>query len=126
MFLWHGVERTHALILVHTFYTLCGLHAHVTRRVHAAGTLPFDVESPAELEPFERMYSAADAAARSTRTVTSPFKHIGVMNVFTDLQPFNRLIYAPSLALAESAMPERVRHLGDNVYVLSDTADGVS
>ena len=86
--------------------------------VYSAGTLPFDAESPAELELFERMYRKADPFARNATTVTSPFGHIGVMNVYTDIQPFNRLIYAPSLALAESVMPERVRHLGGNIYVL--------
>ena len=70
---------------------------------------------------FSRVLNKSFDAMHAEATVTSPFRHIGVMRVFYDLQPFHGLLYGPSLEVARKAMPDRVRFLGGNAYCLAQT-----
>ena len=68
---------------------------------------------------FEQLFARSDATARKAQKIRSPFRHIGVQNVFYDLQPFNDLLYAPSLELAQKYLGERsLQHVDGNIYVI--------
>ena len=71
-------------------------------------------------ERFSRVFNKSRDALHAGATVRSPFRHIGVMRVFYDLQPFHGLLYGPSLVAAQRVMPSRVHFLGANVYCLAD------
>ena len=62
------------------------------------GIAPF---ADGEHDFFEQLHDSLTEAERNATTIRSPFRHIGVQNVFFDLQPFNMLIYGPSLPLAQ-------------------------
>ena len=101
-------------------------YQHVTHQLEARyfpnkrGIEPFH---PSEFHFFEELLAKREAdgvpRAAQAEVVISPFRHIGVQRVFYDLQPFNDLLYAPSLELARQQLGERaVRQVGGNVYVL--------
>lgn len=48
----------------------------------------------------------------------SPHAHIGMQHMFIDIEPFDKLIYYPSLPLCYKYFPERVNNIGNNIYVL--------
>lgn len=48
--------------------------------------------------------------------IQSPYRHIGKQNVYVDLEPFNGLIYLPSLEIAKQHIP--VKDKGHNIYTI--------
>ena len=78
------------------------------------GTLPFNATN---VNFFERLWANTSPAGRKAETVTSPYQHLGAMSVFKDLQPFNSLIYGPTLTAARVAFGDLVVTLG-NAHVL--------
>ena len=46
----------------------------------------------------------------------SPCEHIGIQNAFIDIEPFNALIYYPSLFLCQRYFPERVEDKGNSIF----------
>jgi len=78
------------------------------------GTLPFNATN---VNFFERLWTDASPAERKAETVPSPHRHLGTLSVFKDLQPFNSLVYGPTLAAARAAFGDLVVTLG-NAHVL--------
>ncbi|KAJ1445789.1 hypothetical protein M885DRAFT_286901 [Pelagophyceae sp. CCMP2097] len=80
------------------------------------GTVPF---AQSEFNFFEELWATLPTIQkRRGEAVASPFKHIGVQRTFEDLQPFNNLIFAGSLAAAQRTFGDRVVKRDSNVYTL--------
>lgn len=52
-----------------------------------------------------------------TEYIISPFSHIGSQNVFKDIQPFDGLIYLPSLDIAKKSNIQ-INNKGYNIYTI--------
>jgi hypothetical protein len=48
--------------------------------------------------------------------ITSPFIHIGIQNIIKDIEPFDKLIYLPSLEISKKYLP--IKDIGYNINIL--------
>lgn len=67
-----------------------------------------------KFRPNEDPFVAIDKDAIKNCTITSPYSHIGTQNYVVDLEPFDGLIYKPSLKIALQHM--KVKDYGHNIF----------
>jgi len=68
---------------------------------------------------FEKLYNNLNSNERDLLNITSPFSHIPSLNIFSDIQPFNNLIYGKSVANAIEKFSNNVIKLDKNIFILS-------
>lgn len=69
-----------------------------------------------ELNFFDNLYHSITDADINSSFIESPNSHIGVQNIFIDMEPFNNLIYYPSLDLAKKCgIAKEIKY---NIYIV--------
>jgi len=67
---------------------------------------------------FEKLYSQYNDMQRNLATITPPFDHIPILNIFYDIQPFNNLIYGKTVIRAQEKLGKNISKI-NNMYILN-------
>jgi hypothetical protein len=62
---------------------------------------PTGIYSDNELNFFDALFQKLDVAEIESMNIVSPYSHIGLQNCIIDIEPFEGLVYLPSLKIAQ-------------------------
>lgn len=68
---------------------------------------------------FENLYSSLSESDIINTNIISPFSHINKQNVFNDIQPFNNLLYLPSLHLAKLYLKNNINYISSSIITIN-------
>ena len=94
-------------------------HEHITQILEKSffNKNPFGKYENEELDFFEKQYALLTEDEIKNKFIFSPYTHIGKQNVFIDIEPFDGLLFKPSIGIARNFVD--VINMGNEIYKIN-------